>query len=112
LVKHKENFSENSHSIPEYSQGYYNLKTLESGPSDQIALVSPTVRAINSYWDVNGFDVVHEPVPIGEIKDRSSFQKLGTQRCSHLPIKVPGSKEFRVPREYINFKEVLDNFYD
>lgn len=111
LVKHKESFSENSHSIPVYSHGYYKLQILESVPMlSQHHLASPTVRAIDSYWDANQFDVVHVPVPVGEVTDRNAFQKLGIQRCSHLPIKVPG-KEFRVPNEYLNFKEVLDKIF-
>jgi len=103
---HKDNYSENAHSTPQYTQDYYGLEISAISLGRSI-LESPTARVVDTTWDPEQYDKVHSPVQIGRVNEKFSFQKLGQPRCSHLPIKMAGDNEYRIPTEYSGFKDVL-----
>lgn len=109
LVSHKENYSENLHSLPQFQTGYFTLDiaTPPTSKLDPELTATPTAQQINNHWDASQFDHVHSPVPIGEVVEKNSFKEVGLPRCSHLPVKMINSTEFRIPNEYLNFKEVF-----
>jgi len=103
---HKENYTENAHSVPVYKQGYFRIEA-QSCEIDQSIRTSQTAKALDTYWDATKFDSIHAPVSIGKVENKALFQQLGQPRCSHLPVKFAGSNDFKIPNEYSNFKEVL-----
>jgi len=106
ISEHKENYSENAHSTPRYVQGFYGLEASAIPLGNSIS-ESSTSKVIDTTWDATQYDRVHSPLPIGRVLEKPSFQKLGQPRCSHLPIKLAGENEYRVPLEYAGFKDVL-----
>jgi hypothetical protein len=117
LRSEKESYSENMHSLPQYETGFFDLPLNSAAPEsphsrmvcdlDQSAFASHTAQQIDMYWDASQFAFTHAPVPVGVVGEQKQFQEVGLPRCSHLPVKMPNSAEFRIPNEYANFKEVL-----
>lgn len=127
LLSEKENYSENMHSLPQYGTGHFDLALPHANNCDPEALnprmnceldqsvvASNTAQQIGKCWDVSQFAHTHAPVPVGLVAEdnKKQFQEVGLPRCSHLPVKMINSTEFRIPNEYRNFKDVLTRIFE
>lgn len=69
------------------------------------------VKTAHSQFDKALFSVPHLPLVIGEVDDRVKFSyaenTIGGIRVNNCPIKLPGSNDYRVPRAFDQFDEVL-----
>lgn len=80
----------------------------ESGPA-ALDIDSRIIRDIDSVWDVSKFQQPARPVSLGTLSDREleTFAAWGAPRVLDMPIKFPGSDEYRLPAPLAQFAPVI-----
>jgi hypothetical protein len=65
------------------------------------------IKTVNTRFDYNRFKCAHTPIVIDTITNKDRFSFNSNIRVLDCPIKFAGSMEYRVPRELVQFEEVI-----
>lgn len=109
VAKKVAEYSENQYSAAKYEQGFFTIQASPSTTLDKTSLPN-TVQDIDTLWDPKKFQIPRKPFVIGRVQNAEEYSRPATVRALHLPIKFPMS-EIRVPREYMQFREALDQIF-
>jgi len=86
----------------------------ESGERFPNALESPVIRCLGTQWDLAEFMVPRRPVSIGCLTEDElhTFVRPDAIRVLDMPIKMPDSDEYRLPRALAQFAPVIQRIVD
>ena len=75
---------------------------------------SPVIRCLNSTWDLAEFGKPRKPISLGDLSaaDLDVFTRPGAVRVLDLPIKMPDTDEYRLPRALRQFAGALQRIVD
>jgi hypothetical protein len=65
------------------------------------------IQTVNTTFDKSRFAYPHTPIVISEVGNRQKFSHPGDIRVLDCPIKFPGSLEYRIPRDLLQFEEPI-----
>lgn len=65
------------------------------------------IKTVNRPFDKHLFYFPHTPMVISDIHSQYKFSRHSDIRVLDMPIKFPGSSEYRIPRELHQFDEVI-----
>lgn len=60
-------------------------------------------NVLNGTFNLTNFSSPGFFTKIGEVKDQNNFSKFNNIRCLDMPIKMAGSNEYRIPKEFLQF---------
>ncbi|MDB4933881.1 MAG: hypothetical protein JWP87_853 [Labilithrix sp.] len=75
---------------------------------------SPVLRCVNSTWDLAQFEVPRRPISLGDLttEELAVFTRPNAVRVLDMPIKMPDSAEYRLPRALRQFAGALQRIID
>lgn len=65
------------------------------------------IKTVNRPFDTKMFSVPHTPIVISDVSNELKFSRKNDLRILDMPIKFPGSSEYRIPKELTQFDEVI-----
>lgn len=65
------------------------------------------IKTVHRPFDKDMFSVPHTPILISDVYNESKFSRKNNLRVLDMPIKFPGSPDYRIPKELSQFDEVI-----
>ncbi len=75
---------------------------------------SDVIRSIHGIWNLHEFERPRRPVSLGVLgpKELAIFARPGAVRVLDMPIKMPDCAEYRLPRAFAQFADVVQRIAD